>query len=236
MSRIGWGTITCGAALLALSAPALAGRGGGCDDAKARTAQASTAALEDAVACLLNAERRKAGLRRVSGNRRLETAAIRHARDMRDRDYFSHTSVDGRSFSQRIMDAGYMRGQERGPWKVGETLAWGTGTMSTPAQLVANLMASPPHREVILDGDYREIGVGIVRGTPTPDETGVTLVVDFGSLAGTPPPPPQAEERPADDPPAPQPDDRGDDDRDDRGDRGERDHGRGHGRGRHGDD
>jgi hypothetical protein len=162
---------------------------------------------------------------------------------MRDRDYFSHTSLDGRSFSQRILNAGYMRGQEQGPWNVGETLAWGSGALASPAQLVASLMASPPHREVILDGDYRELGVGVVRGTPTADESGATLVVDFGTLSlKTPAPPaaPPAPEAPSSPDPAPAPQgDRGADrgrghDRGDGQDPGSR--GRGNGRGKHGDD
>lgn len=238
MPRTGRGARTARGAVLAVftmsivATPAQAGRA--CDDATARAAQASTADLSDAVACLLNQERRRAGLRKVADNRRLEIAAARHARDMRERDYFDHTSLDGRSFSQRILETGYMRGQEVGPWKVGETLAWATDGISSPSQLVASLMASPPHREVILDGDYRDVGVGLVRGTPTADEDGVTLVVDFGTLkpasrgGGTPPPP--SSPPPSSPPPPPAPQDKPDrDDRDREDDRGES---RGNGRGK----
>jgi uncharacterized protein YkwD len=167
-----------------------------CGDARARAAQASVSALGEAVTCLLNQERRKAGLRRLLPNRRLDAAAIRHARDMRDRDYFSHTSWDGRTFSQRILAAGYMRAQD--PWKVGETLAWGAGRSSRPAALVVALLNSATHRAVILDGDYDDLGIGLVRGTPTTETDGVTLVVDFGTLD-----PPDRSSPPAAEQPAP---------------------------------
>ena len=182
------------AAIITMTIIAAPAQAKGCGGGKARSAQAS----ESAIACLLNKERRKAGLGRLTADRRLEAAAVGHARDMRDHDYFDHTSLDGRSFSQRILDAGYMEGREAGPWKVGETLAWGAADLSSPTQLVAALMASPPHREVILDGVYRDIGVGLVRGTPTSDASGATLAVEFGTLTlPAPTPAPPAAEPPA---------------------------------------
>ena len=40
-------------------------------------------------------------------NEQLETAAIGHAFDMADENYFSHTSKDGRTMEKRIATAGY---------------------------------------------------------------------------------------------------------------------------------
>ena len=43
----------------------------------------------------------------MTWNDQLEDAALGHAKDMDKRDYFSHTSKDGRSMADRITAAGY---------------------------------------------------------------------------------------------------------------------------------
>ena len=77
-----------------------------------------------ATLCQLNRERAHHGLRRLTLNKRLARAARRHARDMARRNYFSHDTLGGGSFVDRIRRAGYLQGRER--WIVGENLAWGT--------------------------------------------------------------------------------------------------------------
>ena len=41
-------------------------------------------------------------------------------------------------------------------------------------------MNSEHHRENILNGDYRELGLGIHLGTPTGSSEGVTITAEFG--------------------------------------------------------
>ena len=43
--------------------------------------------------------------------------------------YFDHTSPDGDTFVDRILDAGYAKSNDG--WTLGENLAWGTGDLST---------------------------------------------------------------------------------------------------------
>jgi uncharacterized protein YkwD len=44
-------------------------------------------------------------------------------------------------------------------------------------------MHSPPHRRVILDRSFREIGIGVARGVPVPDQgDGATFVLDLGEV------------------------------------------------------
>lgn len=172
--------------------PVSTARAAACAHAQTTAAGAPLEQLQGGIACLLNHERRAAGLGDLVLSRRLEVAGRRHARDMRAHDYFGHTSRDGRTFVDRIRAAGYLAGQDASGWTIGETIAWAHEAVSDPAAIVAALMRSPPHRRVILDGRLREVGIGIVRGTPTPDDGGVTLAIDYGSLVS-----PAAERRAA---------------------------------------
>lgn len=101
---------------------------------------------------LVNVERDDAGLAPYAWSPELGLAAQRHAQDMVDQDYFSHDSLDGRSFSDRAMEAGY-DGFPRG-----ENIAAG---QQTPEQVMDSWMNSSGHRMNILS-DADEIGVGLV--------------------------------------------------------------------------
>jgi uncharacterized protein YkwD len=162
--------------------PASAAGAPACASADTAASDATVDELGDSVACLVNQERRQKGLRRLDIAKRLWLAGWRHARDMRDNEYFSHRGRDGRSFDERIQDAHYTDGRERTGWTLGETLVWAHNARSAPRSLVRALMASPPHRKVILDEPYKEVGVGLVRGTPTGDPEGVTVAIEYGSL------------------------------------------------------
>src|SRR5918999_4092295 len=163
-------TILFGSVAAALLAPAsasaepIAAPAASCANASAVPTTVSMAAIRSSTLCLLNAERRRRGLRPLRRDRRLARAARRHARDMDARNYFNHTSRSGASFVDRIRRAGYLRGA-RG-WSVGENLAWGTGGLGTPQAIVRAWMNSPGHRDNILNGRFREIGVGISPGAP----------------------------------------------------------------------
>ncbi|MGH2897697.1 MAG: CAP domain-containing protein, partial [Solirubrobacteraceae bacterium] len=69
----------------------------------------------------------------------------------------------------------------RGACSVGETIAWGTDALATPAELVRSFIDSSGHRAILLDGRYRDIGIGLALGAPTdmPGD-GATLTLDFG--------------------------------------------------------
>ncbi len=49
---------------------------------------------------------------------------------------------------------------------MGENLAWGTGTLSTPQAIVRSWMSSPPHRANILHGAFRDTGIGVSAQLP----------------------------------------------------------------------
>lgn len=100
---------------------------------------------------LVNDERANADLPALKYDAALATSAQRHAADMKTQNYFSHTSLDGRNFSQRTLDAGY------DAFPSGENIAAG---QMTPAAVMQSWMNSPGHRANILSANFNEIGVG----------------------------------------------------------------------------
>jgi uncharacterized protein YkwD len=105
-----------------------------------------------AVFQLVNQERVSRGLAPYAWNTELAVASQRHAEDMVDQDYFSHTSLDGRNFGDRADDAGY-DGSPRG-----ENIA--AGQQSAESVMDA-WMNSTGHRDNILSTGSNEIGIGL---------------------------------------------------------------------------
>ena len=165
----------------ALAAAALAGATAvpaasrvSCAGAGARPTPARAVAVSGATLCLLNRERVGHGLRPLRSNPLLALAARRHSLDMVRHGFFAHGDLVA-----RLVHAGYFRG--RRSWTVGENIAWGTGSQSTPRSIVRLWMHSPGHRANILNGRFREIGIGIVAGGPVPGVGGAgTYTTDFG--------------------------------------------------------
>jgi uncharacterized protein YkwD len=127
-----------------------------------------------AIGCLVNKARTSHGLRGFAWNRSLARAATRHARDMSRRRYFAHQRAGGPSLGRRARAAGF-RGRN-----LGEAIAYGCGSLSTPASIVGAWMASPPHRAILLSGRSR-VGVGVAGRPPTScGGRGATFVLDAG--------------------------------------------------------
>ncbi len=171
--------------LAALASAAFAGPAAGeaaaasCSQTNARPGDASERELARSTVCLLNKQRRERGVRRLHLNLRLSAAATNHSRDMVRRHYFDHVSTSGRDVVDRLTRTGYLGGG--GAWTVGENLAWGAGSRSTPREIVASWMESPGHKANILNGRFREIGIGIVFDTPSRGLTGATYTTTFGA-------------------------------------------------------
>ena len=81
----------------------------------------------------------------------LRGSARGHSWDMATRDYFDHTSPEGKGPSNRAMEAGY-----QGSF-VGENIAAG---QTDPSRVVQAWMESPGHCLNIMDARYRVLGVG----------------------------------------------------------------------------
>jgi uncharacterized protein YkwD len=158
------------------------GAGAACANAEVAPGAATIAAVSEATLCLLNGERADQGLAPLAANDKLATAASAYAQDLVAGSYFSHTGRDGSDVLERIKRTGYVRDDRA--WRIGENLAWGTGSLATPASIVRAWMNSPGHRANILNAHYREIGIGVVAGNPArPDGAGGTYATEFGAIS-----------------------------------------------------
>jgi uncharacterized protein YkwD len=133
-----------------------------CASESSSPSQLTRLAARSAVFCLINEQRSAHGLATLTPNQSLGRAAEKHSRTMNAWNFFGHTG-DGTPV-RRAHRSGYMRGASS--WMLGETLAWGRGSRGTPAGVVAAMMASPIHRDVLLNPSFREIGVGVAMGAP----------------------------------------------------------------------
>jgi uncharacterized protein YkwD len=170
-------TVTAAAAIAAaaLAAPSSA-LAADCANANQNPNDISTAEAQHATLCLVNAERRQRGIRPFKEDNRLTRASQRYALVMSRRNIFDHGDFVG-----RIKAARYLKGA-RG-YTVGENIAWGSYDYATPANIVDSWMHSPGHRANILNGRFREIGLGVARGAPVGGQArGATYVNDFGTI------------------------------------------------------
>lgn len=130
----------------------------------APSAATSLGDLAARVVDLTNRDRAAAGCLPLTPQGLLAESAQGHADEMARKVYFSHASLDGRTFDQRIRDTGY-EGRE-----LGENIASG---FATADEVQEAWMATPAHRKNILDCAFREIGVGFA-------SDGQYWVVNFG--------------------------------------------------------
>jgi uncharacterized protein YkwD len=164
--------------LVIAAAPA---RAASCAHGDDLVAGLSSADRRAALVCVIGSARGAHGLAPVRENGLLTLAAQRHADDMVARGYFAHVTPDGASVTDRVRQTGYLGGAH--DWTLGEDIGWGTGSASTPASIFRAFMNSPPHRRVILDRSFRQIGIGVAQGVPVAGQgAGATFVLDFGEV------------------------------------------------------
>lgn len=150
-----------------------------CTGADTVPTAATTDVAAAAALCLVNRERAGAGLAPLTANPQLAAAAAGHSADMVAQHYFSHDSLDGRDFMDRIRAAGW---KPSGSWTAGENIAWGSGSYGTPRNIVAGWMNSAGHRANILNARYRETGMGVAAGAPQSVRSAAgTYTQDFGA-------------------------------------------------------
>lgn len=159
------------------TASANAASAGPCRGAHLKPSRTHAVAVRHATLCLLNRQRAAHGLPRLREHRSLSTAATRYARLMVVQRFFAHVSPAGSTMASRIKRTSYL--DHKRSYALGENIAWGSGRLATPARIVNAWMHSAGHRANILNGSFREIGIGIALGAPT-GGSGVTYVNDFG--------------------------------------------------------
>ena len=138
--------------------------------------------LQGALLAQINAFRSAHGLARLRVSGALDAVADGHSAQMARLGYFSHNSANGQSFSARIAQAYSPRGYRS--WTVGENLVWG-GPDIGASRAFRLWLASPPHRENLLNAHWREVGLGAVHSSSAPGVYGggpATIVTaDFGA-------------------------------------------------------
>jgi uncharacterized protein YkwD len=100
----------------------------------------------------INQVRAENGLSHLTYNSELNSAARAKSQDMLEKNYFSHTSPDGKSDFEFIKSAGYTYSF------AGSNIAKGSFTEKS---VFDAWMASPGHRANILDSRAREFGYGV---------------------------------------------------------------------------
>lgn len=124
---------------------------------------------------LVNKKRIEANLPPLTLSSQLSTAATQKAADMFTKDYWAHVSPTGVSPWTFITSSGYDY------LYAGENLA---KDFNTDKEVVEAWMNSPTHKANILKSEYTEIGLAVMNGKLSGEET--TLIVQhFGSKVGT---------------------------------------------------
>lgn len=122
------------------------------------------------IVLLTNLERKKYNIPELKVSPLLSYAALNKAFDMIKKDYFSHTSTDGKRFYEFIDELGYR-------YEIaGENLAI---NFTESSSLINAWMKSKTHRANILFPGYKEIGVSVVKGDLQGKET-IVIVQLFG--------------------------------------------------------
>ncbi len=117
-------------------------------------AVSAQASVEQDFMTILNGERTALGKSPLTINSSLSTAAYLHSKDMAENGYFSHTSLDGRTFVQRIVAAGYTN-----YYSLGENIAYHYG--SPDAARVYDMWKNSSGHYANMMGNFAEAGLGV---------------------------------------------------------------------------
>jgi uncharacterized protein YkwD len=147
--------------------------------ASPRSSAATLSQLESSVLVDINAFRAQHGLATLRLNPQLNAAARGHSQQMANNGYFAHESSDGSVFWKRLKSF-YASAHS---WSVGENLLWSSPNIDG-GRALKMWLASPEHRQNLVNPAWREIGVSAVHVTQAPGVyhgQDVTIVTtDFG--------------------------------------------------------
>ena len=123
-----------------------------------------------------NRERRDRNLSPLCVHPDLQRAARSHSEDMIRRDYFSHdTKGRNETACERIKRYGYR-------YRLcGENIANGSGAYGEPESVMRRWMQSDGHRSNILNGRFREVGIGTYTGTFNGTSNVTMYTADYGT-------------------------------------------------------
>jgi uncharacterized protein YkwD len=140
--------------------------------------------LELATLDRINAVREENGLRPLTLDEALSSAATAHCRQMLGDGFFGHQAAGGASFARRV--AYYYPVGNAARYGIGENLLYAGGALDA-SRIVSSWMSSPGHRDNLLSPSFRQLGIavltvgsapGVFRGGPA-----TVVTVDFGVRA-----------------------------------------------------
>jgi uncharacterized protein YkwD len=153
-----------------------------CTDTNLLPSATNGAAVEKATLCLIERIRAAHHLGDLRANHELRSVAASQVRSMVAGDYFADDRPSGQTPLALVTVSRYPAHSRA--LAVGQNIAWGTGGYSTPAHIVEEWMASPPHRAVILTCEYRDAGVAITPALPSVldvGDSGATYAMEFAA-------------------------------------------------------
>ena len=168
---------TAGISLALALRPGIAPAIAACRHASAQPHQVTLPKIRRAITCLINNKRSRRDRHLLEPNERLELAAKRHTTTMLAKDCFRHRCKGEPGLSRRVKRTGYTKGQRS--WRFAEDL----GYENTPRQMIRRWMHSSFNRRNLLNGDFRDIGVGVGWGAPVADRDDTrftTYTIVFG--------------------------------------------------------
>lgn len=105
---------------------------------------------------LINDKRVEYGLKPLVWNEKLAKLGRQHSQNMARHNFFSHVGLNGRLIDQRAIDFGINK------WRaIGENIAFNQGFEKPADFAVKRWMLSDGHRRNLLDGRWKESGIGI---------------------------------------------------------------------------
>ena len=117
------------------------------------TERLETEEIEQELHDLINRERAKQGITLLQISKSLIPIARSHSQDMAVQSELTHNSRDGKTYSQRLQEAGlFFKG-------TGENIAFSQSFL--PEAIHNSFMRSKGHRENILDPRFDTIGIGV---------------------------------------------------------------------------
>lgn len=118
----------------------------------------SLISLEQQAFFILNEKRLSKGLEPLKWNENLARVARMHSLNMAQFSFFSHAGTDGSMVNNRADALGISH------WRsIGENIAFNRGFKKPSESACEQWMQSPAHRENILDGRWKETGIGIAQ-------------------------------------------------------------------------
>jgi uncharacterized protein YkwD len=138
-------------------------------------------AIEAATVCLIDQVRAAHHLRPLRSNGYLQLVAAAQVSAMVRANYFADIRPTGETPWLLIARTPYAA---HARISAGQNLGWATAGDATPLGMVTAWMNSPPHRQIILSGAFRDLGVGVTAALPSvlgQGSEGAIYAVEFGA-------------------------------------------------------